>query len=109
MAHKITNICTIPNIHSDHSYVSAIYTVKESLYNPKFFVKQNFDTLTKYNIETYMNYSNLDCIFNSNDPNFIANIIQLELNMIYNILAPSKLVQHNNNHIPYYNNEIREK
>ena len=56
-----------------------------------------------------MNYSSLDSIFNSNDPNFITNIIQLELNTIYNILAPSKLVQHNNNHIPYYNNEIRDR
>lgn len=31
------------------------------------------------------------------------------MNTIYNILATSKLVQHNNNHIPYYNNETRDK
>lgn len=31
VAHKITNIHTIPNINSEHNYISAIYTVKEPL------------------------------------------------------------------------------
>ena len=56
-----------------------------------------------------MNYSNLDTIFHSQDPDYIANTIQLELNTIYNILAPSKLVQYKSNHIPYYNSDIRGK
>ena len=56
-----------------------------------------------------MNYSNLDTKFLSQDPDYIANTIQLELNTIYNILAPSKLVQFKSNHIPYYNSDICEK
>ena len=56
-----------------------------------------------------MKYSNLDTIFNSQDPDYIANTIQLELNTIYNILAPSKVVQYKSDHIPYYNAEIRQK
>ena len=109
VSHKITNIQTTPSISSDHHYVSATYNSKEPIYNPKFFSKRNFDLLTKKNIENYMNYSNLDTIFHSQDPDYIANTIQLELNTIYNILAPSKLVQFKSNHIPYYISDIREK
>ena len=56
-----------------------------------------------------MNYSNLDTVFHSQDPDYIANTIQLELNTIYNILAPSKVVQYKSDHIPYYNAKIRQK
>ena len=57
----------------------------------------------------YINYSNLDTIFQSEDPNYIANTLQLELNTIYNILAPSKVVQYKSNHIPYYNEDTHSK
>ena len=51
----------------------------------------------------------MDRIFQSQDPNYIANILQIELNTIFDILAPSKIVQLKNNHIPYYDNKIRAK
>ena len=107
--HKINNVQTINNINSDHHYVTAIFNSKEPLYTPRFFIKRCYKQLTKHNIEQYINYSNLNSIYNSNDPDFIANTIQLELNTIYNILAPSKIVQYKNNYTPYHTNEIREK
>ena len=109
VSHKINNINTVPNIDSDHSYVTAIYNVKEPLYTPKFFTKRNYQSLTKNNIEKYINYSNLDTILQSQDPNYIANTLQLELNTIYDILAPSKIVQFKINRIPYCNEEIITK
>ena len=33
----------------------------------------------------------------------------MELNSIYNALAPGKLVQYRHNYLPYYNNEIKDE
>ena len=47
----------------------------------------------------------METIFQHQDPNFIANTLQLELNTIYNILAPEKIVQYKSNHVPYYSQD----
>ena len=107
--HNVSNINTVSNIDSDHFYMTAIYNVKEPIYTPKFFTKRNFQFLTEQNIKKYINYSNLDTVFQHQDPNFIANTLQLELNSIYNILAPEKIVQYKSNHVPYYNQDTYTK
>ena len=88
----------------------ANYSTKEPQYTPKFIQKRNYDELNVHNINLCLDNSEiLNSVFTSNDPEYIAESIQLELNTIYNTLAPSKMVQYKTNYIPYYNNEIREE
>ena len=95
---------------SDHKYITGTYNLKDSPYQQKYFLQRNFNESTKHNIETCIDNSPLlNNIFNSNDPNYIAETLQLELNTIYNTLAPSKLVQVKHNYVPYYNESMREK
>ena len=106
---KMTNIMTKDNIHSDHKYVTAIYHSKHQLYTPKFIEIRNKDKLTKHNIELLIDQSPyLDEIFTTNDTDFIAQTIQIELNTIYNTLVPSRIVQYKTNYIPYYTPEIKQ-
>ena len=38
----------------------------------------------------------------------IANILQLELNSIINVISPSKVIQFLKNYIPYFDNDIKQ-
>ena len=110
MPNKICNVRTIDNIESDHRYILARYITNEPVYQPKFILKRNYTELTAYNINDYIERSeNLNLIFTSNDSDFIAECLQLELNAIYNALAPGRLTQFKHNYIPYYNSEIKEE
>ena len=101
---KITNLKTKNNIHSDHKYLVARFLTKEPSYTPKFFLKRDYTNLTKFNINDYINRSTiLNDIFSSQDSDFIAEAIQIELNSIYNALAPGEIVKYRNNYIPYHN------
>ena len=51
----------------------------------------------------------MDTLFQHQDPNFVTNTLQLELNSIYNILAPEKIVQYKSNHVQYYNQDTCAK
>ena len=44
-----------------------------------------------------------------NDPNEIANLLQLELNVVINSIAPSKTIQYKKNYQPFIDNNIREQ
>ena len=107
---KINNIRTCNNIDSDHKYICARYITKEAPYTPKFIFKRDYKDLTSHNINDYIDRSEfLNEIFTSNDSDFIAETLQIELNAIYNALAPGRYEQFKNNYVPYYTNEIREK
>ena len=63
--------------------------------------------LTKSNLALgIQNSENLNSIFNSQDPNFIAETIQIELNTLIDTIAPCKIVQNKKDYCPYYDNEI---
>ena len=107
---KMTNIQTKDNIDSDHKYVLGRYMTNEQTYRPKFILKRDYKDLTTYNINDYIDRSEyLNQIFTTQDTDFIAETIQMELNSIYNALAPGKLVQYRHDYLPYYNNEIKDE
>ena len=107
---KITSVRTVTNIDSDHKYIVCRYLTKEPQYKPKKFLKRDYSELNGHNINKCLDQSPyLNDIFTSNDSNFIAETIQLELNTIFNVLAPGKLVQYKNDYIPYMNEDIKEK
>ena len=107
---KITNLRTRDNFESDHKYLVARYITKEPIYQPKFIFKRDYKDLTPYNINDYIDRSEfLNQIFTSQDSDFIAECIQLELNSIYTALAPGKLTQFRRDYIPYYHSIIREE
>ena len=65
--------------------------------------------LTKENLKLCIENSELlDSIFQIEDPNEIANRIQLEINTFINTIAPQKILQFKKDHIPYYTKEILE-
>ena len=77
---------------------------------PKFIFTRDYSNLTYSKINEYIDRSEiLNSIFWSNDSDFIAEALQIELNAIYNALAPGKAQQFKTNYIPYYNNEIRDE
>ena len=107
---KITNGLTKNNIDSDHKYITARYLLKEPAYLPKFIFIRDYSNLTYSKINEYIDRSEiLNSIFWSNDSDFIAETLQMELNSIYNALAPGKSQQFRSNYIPYYTNEIRDE
>ena len=66
--------------------------------------------MTYSKINEYIDRSEiLNSIFWSNDSDFIAETLQMELNSIFNALAPGKSQQFKSNYIPYYTNEIRDE
>ena len=107
---KITNVLTKNNIDSDHKYITARYLLKEPAYLPKFIFIRDYSNLTYSKINEYIDRSEiLNSIFWSNDSDFIAETLQMELNSIFNALAPGKSQQFRSNYIPYYTNEIRDE
>ena len=54
-----------------------------------------------------MEQSDLDQIFNYQDPNVIAEMLQIELNVIINSLAPAKVVQYRVDYIPFLNDRVK--
>ena len=86
---NITNISTDRNIFSDHCTIIGQYNSKEQIYQQKFFIKRNFQLLTKNALTNYIQSSlPLQSIFQSQDPNYIASTFTYEINNIINIIAP---------------------
>ena len=107
---KMTNIRTMNNIDSDHKFIVARYLCNEPAYHPKFIKKRDYTNLTYCKINEYVTRSEiLDTVFQSEDSDYIAETLHMELNAIYNTLAPSSIVQYKHNYIPYYNKEILEE
>ena len=104
---KITDIKTHKNAFSDHSFVTAYYHSKEQYYNPKFIKTRNFRQLNKHSLLLAVEQSDLDQIFNYQDPNVIAEMLQIELNTIINTLAPAKVVQYRVDYTPFLNDRVK--
>ena len=106
---KISNVTTHKNIHSDHSYITAIYNSIDTIYYPKFIKIRKNQLLTKHNLEQYIDHNqNFKDILNMTDPDQIACNLQLELNTIINSIAPAKIIQFSKDYQPYYSQEIRD-
>ena len=58
-------------------------------------------------MSTYIEQSEfLNSIFRYQDPEIVANILQIELNAIINSIAPANKIQFKKNYCPFYNDEI---
>ena len=91
---KISPIQTKPNIISDHCSLSFDYKTKPINLQPRFRMSRNIANLTKDNlIREVENSQPLQTIYNFDDPNYVAETIQNELNRIINKLAPKKRTQ----------------
>ena len=107
---KITNTTTYKNAMSDHALLSTIYSSKENIVHPKYFYSRNNKLLTKKALNNQIQHSQiLNDIFHHTDPNIIANLLQVEINAIINVIAPLKIIQYSRKYTPYYNNEIHKK
>ena len=103
---NIKNIKTNTNLFSDHCTITGQYYSKEAIYQPKFFFKRNVKLLTKSELTKYILLSTpLQSIFQSQDPNYIANTIMMELNNIIEVIAPAKKVQVKKNFHPFLSEE----
>ena len=79
------------------------------LNNLNSFSLTNFKLINKSNLKICIENSDLlNSIFQLDDADEIANIIQLELNVFINTIAPAKIVQFKKDYVPYYNNKIVE-
>ena len=107
---NISNVITHKNLFSDHSLISLIYNTKSKFYTPKFTNVRNFKLLSRERMLLFLDNSiELNKIFNYTDPEVIANIMQIELNAMINIIAPCKRIQIKKNYQGYLTESTREK
>ena len=106
---KINNVTTDNNALSDHSIITGIYNDKEIKIDPTFVTIRKHKNLTDKKIQDAVkNLEYLNSIFNYEDPNKIANILQVELNTIIDYLTEPKVIQFTNKYVPFYNDEIKK-
>ena len=105
---KLRPVETIKTLYSDHCILKTSFISSQSIYNPKFMRIRNYKLLTKTRLTKYFNENEmLNTVFNFNDPNIIAEIIQIEINSIIESIAPSKHIQCANNYMPYLDEDMR--
>ena len=105
---KFYNTNTIKTTISDHCCLVTNYKNKKIKYQPKKIKIRNFKNLTKIKLENAIIHNqNLNTIFNYNEPDTIANIFQLEMNSIIDLIAPLKVVNFKKNYAPYLSDEIK--
>ena len=106
---KLSNVTTHDNALSDHSIITGIYSDKDIKIDPKFVTIRKFKNLTDIKLKNAIkNSENLNSIFNYQDPNKIANILQIELNAIIDYFTEPKIIQYSKKYVPFHNNEIKQ-
>ena len=104
---KIVNVQTHTNTFSDHAIITAEYCSIRLIYHPKFIKIRNNKLLNKSTLSQHVKQSHLlNSFFSYDDPDIVADILQLELNSIIDSIVPSKIVQYRKDYIPYYNHNI---
>ena len=107
--HKIYNVNTIRTTFSDHAMLICCYKMNKQIYTPKFINVRDRKKLTEQNLLKYINANlNLSKIFRYTDPNLVAEILQIELNSIIEIIAPTKKIQVKKNFTPYLSPQTKE-
>ena len=107
---KIIDVKTTLTGMSDHCILSAKYTFNGKPYEPSYRISRNFQALTKSALELAIDNSEcLNSIFNYDDPDIIAEILQTELNLIIEVIAPHKVIQCKKDYIPYLNDDLKQQ
>ena len=80
---KINNVRTIITGMSDHCIINFTYRTKNVNIKPKYAFKRDKHLLTSHELGNFVDYNfELNTIFHSQDPNFIAETIIRESNLI---------------------------
>ena len=105
----LTQVLTDHLDYSDHAFLHCTYKSSSQIVHPKFLFICLYHLLTKNRLtEHIVKCSDLNDIFSSTDPDFIANLLQINLNSIVNIISPLKKVMYKNDFIKYYDDKIRK-
>lgn len=107
---KISNVKTHNCNFSDHSILSFTYTTKGQVYTPKFRYIRNFKLLNANTLNLHISQSfELNSIFNTSDPNKIAETLFNELTLIINTIAPQNCIQVKSKHADFLTPELVKK
>ena len=111
MAHHISNVVTDHHpLSYDHKFIALTVGTSGDSPLPRFIQIRDWKGMSQINLKIAVESNeNLHKIFHSEDPDFIAETIQSELNNIVEMLAPSKVVPVKKNWTPYVNSELRAK
>ena len=108
-AQKLSPVITERNSFSDHATLHCTYSSSSQIIHPKFIFIRNNHLLTKSSLTNHIvNCTQLNDIFQSVDPNLIANEILLCFNTIIQKVAPLKKVHFKKNYVKYHDQKIRD-
>ena len=96
-SNQVTNVETLPSHIADHMIVKLQFHSRSISTNEQFIKIRKWDLINSDNFMSEIKEcENLNLIFHSSDPEFIASTIVYEYNRIINKLAPARVVQRRN-------------
>ena len=115
--HLITNrpslfsdVTTITNCISDHCTLMVNFKIKAEIYWPRFKFNRNLKKLTSDSLKLAVAKNHkIQNLMRYDDPNYVAETLNNELNFIIDELAPRRRIVNNKKFQPFYNNEIRDQ
>ena len=100
---------THDDIITDHKILTATYNSKQQIYHPKFVQTKNKKLFTRENLLKGLLHSEINAAFHHTDPNFIAEIIQVELGSIIESISPLRTKQFKTAYTPFYDIDTLNK
>ena len=91
--HKLNNMTTHDRLITDHKIVSVKYRANAKISIPKLIKTRPYHKLTKSALQKAFHMSEMYKAFHYDDPEIIAEIINIELNTIIETIAQSKYKQ----------------
>ena len=100
---KIRKMTIEKDILADHKIVTCIYNNKKLNLSTTYTTKRDYSLITTESLLHYLNMTNnIDLVFNTENPNTIAEIIVNEVNLCIETISPSKRVQCTKKHCKWY-------
>ena len=100
---RIRKVTIEKDILSDHKIVTCIYNNKKLNLSTTYTTKRDYSLITTESLLHYLNMTNnIDQVFNTDNPNTIAEIIVNEVNLCIETISPSKRIQCTKKHCKWY-------
>ena len=107
---RLSYTSTIRTHISDHAMLMTNYISSDIIYKPKFIKIRKNKLLSKRHIKNqFDNNATINDIFNYTDPDIIADIIQIEMNSMIELIAPQSYIQYTKDYAPYLTDELRSE
>ena len=104
---KVDNIKTYHSCVADHDFVSIMLHTDEIIDKPQLMLSRDWSNLNRDNLINEIKSDEIiSSVFTMTSSDRVWNDIIIQLNIIINRLAPSKIVQLSSNFVPYQNSEI---